>query len=68
MGMKLSVYADDATIEATKARMKPGDSLGGVYRDTAKRGFVVLALEIRALANLFTEPEWQVILESFIKA
>lgn len=65
MPMKLSTYIDDETIDAVKARSKPDVAFGSVYRDIAKRGFVVLALEVRALANLFTEPEWQVILDSF---
>ena len=65
MPMKLSTYIDDETIDAVKARSKPDTAFGSVYRAAAKRGFVVLALEVRALANIFTEPEWQVILDSF---
>lgn len=65
MATTLSIYCNNELTEQVKQRTRQGDSLSAVGKVLFERGIAVLQAETRALANLFTEPEWQVILDSF---
>lgn len=65
MAINASIYLSTDLQKEVESRAKPGTALGSVIRDQAERAFAVLQHETRALANQFTVPEWQVILDSF---
>lgn len=65
MAINASIYLSNELQKEVENRAKPGTALGSVIRDQAERAFVILQHETRALANQFTEAEWQVILDSY---
>jgi len=65
MPIRTSLYLATELQKQAESRANPDVPLGAVIRAQAERAFGILAIETRALENVFSEAEWQVILDSF---
>lgn len=64
MARQFSVYGDDGLLKQLNERMEDGESFGAAIKQVAERGLATLALELRGLANTFSENEWLLIFDS----